>query len=758
MRRSVRLVCSKAFRSIHFDGPLEAEYLAYFDRIGRRSRSELWLILAAIVVTVTIFNRVILDVPAQVMPLGRLLIIGVLVPMVLRWLSSDQSPVGRWSSELYIASVYIDIAALMTLRAACLNAGIDVVPLILPVAFLVTMIVVQIRFVLLVPAILVGLLGMIAFELSAFEVNSNRLFDIAAASALVTVALTAAYSLEFWTRRGWLRQRELDAMAMTDPLTGLANRRHLEETLREAVESGDDVTLMILDLDHFKAYNDCYGHLAGDRCLTAIGKYLMAATSHSGVAARLGGEEFAVMWRGGDAAMAERVRRGLSSVELEPRSGTKVAITASAGFAAMTPGHDEAALFARADAALYAAKRAGRDRLVVESLECSWGSGFRTETNDPRSRGDDEPDLELVHPLRFSDPSAEAEFRAAFDAEGRTARRLIMVGLLLVIVWLLTFATPVLQIPPAADRLGRMTLIFGLAPGALLALVGNTWSRLRRWAPQLYILGVAIILTAQLYEREIQLPLGYDVVPFIMPFSVLISLTVVQIRFTMLVPAAVAATAGVVMVELVAFPWTGNRLLSVIACVVMMSAALRFAYRFECMRRLAWRAEQRLDALARMDPLTGLPNRRQFDNSLTDMLALARSSAGRMVFMLIDIDHFKAYNDRLGHLAGDDCLRDVGRHLAQQMSGCDGMAARIGGEEFAVVWIDVDGDGTRRAEELRRGVAALGVTASAGILITTAVDAPSTLAETIRRVDAPLYSAKRAGRDRSTIAMTSERP
>jgi diguanylate cyclase (GGDEF)-like protein len=750
--------------SIRFDGPLEAEYRVYSDRIGRGARSEMWLILLVIITVVLICNRVLLDVPPDVLPLGRFLVIGVLVPMVLRWLSGDRSPLRTWSSALFIASIYIDIGAMMALRVACLDNGIDVVPLVMPIAALMSLIVVQIRFALLAPAILLGLVALIGVELMGVETDSDGLFGIAAATAMVTVALTAAYDLERWTRIGWLRQRELDVLTKTDPLTGLANRRHFGEVLRSAIQSAEQrdssVAVMILDVDHFKTYNDRYGHPAGDRFLTAVGEHLATATATGEFVARLGGEEFAVLWFDGAVAAirGDQLRRGLSEITTETLPG--VTITASAGLACMAPGDRNidsvmSELFAHADTALYDAKHSGRDALVLFAGQRLRGSRDRHGAPADRQLPTDSG-VSLSRSLRLNE-AAESEFQAAFAAEGRSARRLIMIGLLVVIALLLLLATPLLKLAPEADRLGRLTLIFGLTPGALLALVGNTWTRLNRWAPHLYIAGVAVILCAQMTERVMQLSHGYDVVPLLMPLSVLLSLTVVQIPFTMLAPAALAGLAGIVAVELTAFPITGNRLLAVGACIVMVSVTLRFAYKLERSRRISWLVDRRLDRLAREDPLTGLVNRRQFDESLCDLLRSAVQADRQIAFMILDIDNFKDYNDSLGHLAGDECLRVVGRYLSEMTAALGGVAARLGGEEFAVVWIDTDGDGIERAEQIRRGIPQLGippapgspsVTVSAGIIVTPAHGDPAELADVLhRRADAALYAAKHAGRD-----------
>ncbi len=759
--RPLRHARSVLIGPIRFDEPLEAEYLADLERAGRRSRSELWLGMLVLVTVVLVFNQVFLDVPREVMPLGRLLILGVMIPMLLRWLSGDRSPLRRWSSLLFIASAYIDVACMMILRVACLDHGIDVVPIVLPVAVLMSLIVVQIRFVLLAPAILLGLAELIAIELTAFAADSNRLFAITAAVAMVAVSLGAAYDHERWTRIDWLRRRELDALARTDPLTGLANRRHFTEVMSEAGADGLGASLMILDIDRFKSYNDHFGHPAGDRCLRAVGDHLTSTVGSDGLVARLGGEEFAVVWTDGpqNVGRADRLRGSISRVVLEPAARIETTITASAGLASVRGGFDPNELIARADSALYTAKRLGRDQLVVateqrpHALHMLPGAVVGPRDGGPAPH----PTARL---LRF-EPVREAEFRLVFEAEGRGSRQLIMIGLLGVIALLLVFQGPLLKIPPEADRLGRLTLVCGLTPGAVIALVGNSLTRLHRWAPQLYILGVAVILAAQMTERAIQLPRGYDVVPLIMPLSVLLSLTVVQIRFTLLAPAAVLGLAGIVTAELALFPWTSNRLLEVGVCVAMSAAALRFSYELERSRRDGWRIQRELDGLTRVDSLTGLANRRHFDHAVPETLHEAARQGRPIVLMFLDIDYFKSYNDSLGHPIGDECLRAVGEFLGAAVVDCAGVAARLGGEEFALIWIDTDGAGLHRAEWIRYGISELRVparpngrrvTASAGIVIAPVDAAPSDIAARLQaQADAALYTAKNRGRNCSCI-------
>jgi diguanylate cyclase (GGDEF)-like protein len=175
---------------------------------------------------------------------------------------------------------------------------------------------------------------------------------------------------------GALQQREqrLQEQAISDPLTGLYNRRYLNEFLpRELARSGRSnmpVALLLFDLDHFKRVNDSSGHEAGDIVLTAVGNLLRGNVRGSDIACRYGGEEFALILpeTGADAAMrrAEDIRLAISTLSLTHAGRPLGKITASFGIAVF-PDHaqDTDDLLRVADMALYAAKGAGRNRIVV---------------------------------------------------------------------------------------------------------------------------------------------------------------------------------------------------------------------------------------------------------------------------------------------------------------------------------------------------------------------------------------------------------
>ncbi|WP_312512470.1 sensor domain-containing diguanylate cyclase [Massilia sp.] len=171
----------------------------------------------------------------------------------------------------------------------------------------------------------------------------------------------------------------LQQLAHTDKLTQLANRRRfddmLEHELRRARRGNTALALLLLDVDHFKRFNDRYGHPAGDACLQAVGRILAAqANRNRDLPARYGGEEFAVILPHTDAAgalaVAERIRTQIQAMGLAHADSPFGVVTASFGVAAVAPpyGSDDddgaAALLATADAHLYRAKEAGRNRVV----------------------------------------------------------------------------------------------------------------------------------------------------------------------------------------------------------------------------------------------------------------------------------------------------------------------------------------------------------------------------------------------------------
>ena len=169
---------------------------------------------------------------------------------------------------------------------------------------------------------------------------------------------------------------------MSDALTGLANRRAADEMLEPALEGGEALLAVLIDIDHFKQINDTFGHVMGDQILTLVGRAIRSCTRSGDLAARYGGEEFLVIVRGASLDVAERIgeryRNAVRRIELpalpenvrEVRAGAaRRSVTVSVGVAGTAGGGvaGQKVLLAAADAALYEAKLSGRDRVVVYS-------------------------------------------------------------------------------------------------------------------------------------------------------------------------------------------------------------------------------------------------------------------------------------------------------------------------------------------------------------------------------------------------------
>ncbi len=170
--------------------------------------------------------------------------------------------------------------------------------------------------------------------------------------------------------------------AMNDALTGIRNRRGFDEALegllRTSGGEGGRFSLLLVDVDHFKRFNDNYGHLVGDKVLRLVAHILRDCVRGADTVSRIGGEEFAVLLPNTELSGAKRVgeilRANISRAQVQIGSGTKVdRVTASIGVGSWQPGEPLERLLERTDAALYRAKSSGRDRVVLADLSQSCG-------------------------------------------------------------------------------------------------------------------------------------------------------------------------------------------------------------------------------------------------------------------------------------------------------------------------------------------------------------------------------------------------
>jgi diguanylate cyclase (GGDEF)-like protein len=225
---------------------------------------------------------------------------------------------------------------------------------------------------------------------SAIDARSQRYRQ----SVFFVAALTLAFAAALATRLARPMARvlgdvaRLRRQAQTDALSGLGNRRNLNERLADELDrgrrNGTTVSFVIADIDDFKRINDAYGHQTGDNLIRAVAAVLRNSVREVDLAARYGGEEFALVLPGAHLAdakrTAERIRSAVAEIELPIPDGSTTSVTASFGVAEFPTYASAEALIAAADAALYEAKRLGKNTVATATVQ----GGERTETT-PRS-------------------------------------------------------------------------------------------------------------------------------------------------------------------------------------------------------------------------------------------------------------------------------------------------------------------------------------------------------------------------------------
>jgi len=220
------------------------------------------------------------------------------------------------------------------------------------------------------PALAISTLAIVAITSSDVAVASMFQKAMFVATAVVMSLFSFVFAL-----RADLQRSQLEAIAQRDPLTGASNRRGMEAELEIAMassqRSGAPLGLLVFDLDRFKRVNDDFGHEAGDDVLVQVAELVRRSTRKDDRFFRLGGEEFGLLCPGANPGalwnIAEKLR---VSVEREVQCGGR-SITISLGAVPYRPGESAGDWLARADAAMYRAKRSGRNRTVIEGHDAT---------------------------------------------------------------------------------------------------------------------------------------------------------------------------------------------------------------------------------------------------------------------------------------------------------------------------------------------------------------------------------------------------
>lgn len=370
----------RQLRCLRFDAPLESQFKTEYEIGARTSRATIMIVGMLMMAVTPLYDSLLLEAPDAFLTISHLLQFGVQIPSIaIALLFTLRPALNRWSAPATLMATTIAAFGL-TAQHVFGYQNQFTVPHDFPAMTVAAMLIMgRLPFRTALPWSLLTMLAVSAAQLSFIGLPAA--YDCVASWMLTLIALIGAYLLEYAARQSWYRGRLLEFLATRDALTGLPNRRHfdleLRKLVREAVRRKQNVAVMLLDVDNFKAYNDQHGHPAGDQCLRIVGEWLGSAMRRpQDFCARIGGEEFAAVWfdAAPDAAirLAEDLRDGIHTLAISRGLDGSEMVNASGGFAQVvaptadeSPEHIAAELVKHADIALYSAKRAGRGRLVL---------------------------------------------------------------------------------------------------------------------------------------------------------------------------------------------------------------------------------------------------------------------------------------------------------------------------------------------------------------------------------------------------------
>jgi diguanylate cyclase (GGDEF)-like protein len=401
-------------------------------------------------------------------------------------------------------------------------------------------------------------------------------------------------------------------------------------------------------------------------------------------------------------------------------------------------------------------------RASVATLNC--GRGLKAvHSSPPAAPGEVAESLDAatrrgIAQLRFNEP-LEHQFREDYLTRNLPRARSstsIYLGLVLVVTAINMFG----GMAPLAHQLAIYVLRLAIACPALVLILAATYSRTLRAHYQ--IVASTAVTLAGLSVMTISALAASSGIPQIQMGDVLVMVygtLFLGLLFRVVVVVAACLGSGFVIIG-IALGVTPQDL--VFAASVLVATGLMVvlsAGRVERLARTSYVETQLLNAIAERDGLSGLYNRRMFDTLARRLWQQAQRNGEALQVLLVDIDHFKRFNDLYGHQAGDDCIRHVANVIARAAKRPFDFCARYGGEEFALVLYAPSGtDAAALAEQLRRDIMVQSLPhadSSAADVVTVSIGSAiaepgsnRSLAGLIQTADEALYRAKQTGRNR----------
>ena len=383
-----RAAYEKGYGWLRFDGNLEREFQAFYTE-GHLVRVRVAAYLV-IVLFIAFIGIDLATLPAHVAYWTTRIRVGLIIPMaVLLYVTYRPALRVYVGQAVYIAALVAGLGTVLVIGTALkLGTPIPYEGILLVALFIYLIACLQWRRALF--ANMATLFAFVMMELIYQADSQARMYQIIFMVAANAVGAYGGYFLEYSLRTMFLVNNLLNELAELDGLTGLSNRRtlniHLDRIWKQAIRDEHEVAIAMIDVDHFKKYNDRYGHLQGDAALRTVADIIAHyARRPLDITARYGGEEFAVVWYYPSALelprMAEIMTKAVVALNMPHADSEIGALSISVGVAIMRPSKGEGSedLLRLADAALYDAKRQGRNRVVVKQpsdLEAQVASGI----------------------------------------------------------------------------------------------------------------------------------------------------------------------------------------------------------------------------------------------------------------------------------------------------------------------------------------------------------------------------------------------